>query len=99
MILSFAPLPAATGAIVAFAGIRSVLLNTPFAEGMYKFVRGSGFSWLLILGGFMVGQWIVANAADLLNFTAASVRRPVRLGWALRHPLRAGAALLLPGRR
>ena len=38
------------GAIVAFAGIEAVLLNTPFAEGMYKFVRGSGFSWLLILG-------------------------------------------------
>ena len=56
------------GAIVAFAGIEAVLLNTPFAEGIYNFVRGSGFSWLLILGGFMVGQWIVTNAAaDLLN--------------------------------
>ena len=56
------------GAIVAFAGIEAVLLNTPFAEGIYNFVRGSGFSWLLILGGFMVGQWIVTNAAADLRF-------------------------------
>ena len=54
------------GAIVAFAGIEALLLNTGFAEWMYG--RLSGGSWLLILGLFMVGQWIVSNAAaDLLN--------------------------------
>lgn len=57
------------GAIAAFAGIEAILLNTPIAEGIYDFVAGGGgLTWLLVLGGFMVGQWIVTNAAmDLLN--------------------------------
>ncbi len=55
-------------AIAVFVGIEAIFLNTPNAEGIYDFVAGSGPTWLLILGGFMVGQWIVANAAaDLLN--------------------------------
>lgn len=54
------------GAVMAFAGIEAVLLNTGFAGWMYGKI--SGGSWLLILGLFMVGQWMVANAAaDLLN--------------------------------
>lgn len=57
------------GAIVAFAAIEALFLATPIAEGIYDFVaRGGGLTWLLILGGFMVGQWIVTQAAvDLLN--------------------------------
>ncbi|MEZ5167816.1 MAG: Bax inhibitor-1 family protein [Acidimicrobiales bacterium] len=55
-------------AIAVFVGIETIFLNTPIAEGIYDFVAGSGVTWLLILGGFMAGQWIVANAAaDLLN--------------------------------
>ena len=55
-------------AILVFTGIEAVFLNTPVAENLYDFVNGSGATWLIILGGFMVGQWIVANAAaDLLN--------------------------------
>ena len=55
-------------AILVFAGIEAVFLNTPIAEGIYDLVAGSGMTWLVILGGFMVGQWMVANAAaDLLN--------------------------------
>lgn len=54
------------GAVVAFVGFEAVLLNTGASEWMYN--RVSGGSWLLILGLFMVGQWIVTNAAhDLLN--------------------------------
>ena len=54
------------GAILAFAGMEAVLLNTGFSEWMYDSI--SGGSWLLVLGLFMVGQWMVANAAaDLLN--------------------------------
>jgi len=57
------------GAIAAFAGIEAIFLNTPIAEGIHDFVaRGGGLTWLLVLGGFMVGQWIVTNASmDLLN--------------------------------
>ena len=56
-------------AIVVFAGIEALFLNTPVAETLYDFVsQGGGMTWLLILGLFMVGQWIAANAAaDLLN--------------------------------
>jgi FtsH-binding integral membrane protein len=55
-------------AIIAFVAIEAIFINTGIAEGIYNFVNGSGSTWLLVLGGFMVGQWIVANAAaDLLN--------------------------------
>ncbi|MEQ8842871.1 MAG: Bax inhibitor-1 family protein [Acidimicrobiales bacterium] len=56
-------------AILVFAGIEAIFLNTPIAESIYDFVSsGGGMTWLLILGLFMVGQWIAANAAaDLLN--------------------------------
>ena len=54
-------------AIIVFAGIEAIFLNTGVAEAIYDFVSG-GSTWLLVLGAFMVGQWIVANAAaDLLN--------------------------------
>ncbi len=54
------------GAVIAFAGFEAVLLNTGASGWMYRQI--SGGSWLLILGLFMVGQWIVTNAAhDLLN--------------------------------
>jgi hypothetical protein len=56
-------------AILVFAGIEAIFLNTPVAETLFDFVSsGGGMTWLLILGLFMVGQWIAANAAaDLLN--------------------------------
>jgi len=55
-------------AIAVFVGIEAIWLNTPVAEELFEFVRGSGGAWLLILGLFMGAQWIAANAAaDLLN--------------------------------
>ncbi|MEM9200311.1 MAG: Bax inhibitor-1 family protein [Actinomycetota bacterium] len=57
------------GAIAAFVGFEALLFATGIAESIYDFLAGSGgVAWLLILGGFMVGQMIAANAAaDLLN--------------------------------
>ncbi len=56
------------GAIAAFVGIEALFFATGIAEGIYNFVSGGGSRWLLILGAFMVGQWMVANAAaDMLN--------------------------------
>ena len=56
------------GAVAAFIGIEALFFSTGIAKGIYDFVAGSGAAWLLILGAFMVGQWIVASAAqDLLN--------------------------------
>lgn len=55
-------------AILVFAGIEAVFLNTPVAERLFDLFFGSGGTWLLLLGLFMVGQWIATNAAaDLLN--------------------------------
>ena len=57
------------GAIAAFVAIEALFFTTGIAERIFDFVAGGGGSrWLLILGLFMVGQWIVGNAAaDLLN--------------------------------
>ncbi len=56
------------GAVAAFVGIETLFFATGIAEGIYDFVGGGGGRWLLILGLFMVGQWMVANAAaDMLN--------------------------------
>jgi len=56
-------------AIAVFVGIEAIFLNTPIAETLFDFFYGGGGGrWLLILGLFMAGQWIAANAAaDLLN--------------------------------
>jgi len=57
------------GAIAAFVAIEALFFTPGIAERIFDFVAGGGGSrWLLILGLFMVGQWIVCNAAaDLLN--------------------------------
>lgn len=56
------------GAIAAFVAIEALFFTTGIAEGLYNFVSGGGSRWLLILGAFMVGQWMVGQAAmDMLN--------------------------------
>jgi FtsH-binding integral membrane protein len=57
------------GAVAVFLGVETLFFTTGIAEGLYNFVAGGGGGrWLLILGLFMVGQWMVGNAAaDLLN--------------------------------
>ncbi|MBT7431011.1 MAG: permease [Actinobacteria bacterium] len=56
------------GAIAAFVAIEALFFTTGFAEGVYNFVSGGGSRWLLIMGLFMVGQWMVGQAAtDMLN--------------------------------
>src|SRR5262245_58279422 len=55
-------------AILAFVAIEALFLNTGIAEGLYNFVAGRGPAWLLILGGFMVVNWLATQAAhDLAN--------------------------------
>lgn len=57
------------GAIAAFVGIETLFFMSGIAERIFDFVAGGGGGrWLLILGLFMVGQWMVGNAAtDILN--------------------------------
>src|SRR5213592_3736837 len=55
-------------AVVAFVLFETLLFSTGLAKGLYDFVAGSGMAWLMILGGFMVINWIATSAAhDILN--------------------------------
>lgn len=55
-------------AIVAFMAFEFLLFTSGIAERIYDMVSGSGGAWLLILGAFMVGSWLTAQAAtDLTN--------------------------------
>ena len=44
-------------AILAFAGLEYLLLNSPVAPAMARAMTG-GFSWLIVLGAFMFVSWI-----------------------------------------
>ena len=59
------------GAVVAFILFETLLFGTGVAERIYNFVAGSGPAWLLILGGFMVVNWLATMAAH-------DVRDPAR---------------------
>ena len=51
------------GAVVAFVLFETLLFATGAAEGLYDLISGSGPTWLLILGGFMVVNWLASTAA------------------------------------
>ena len=50
-------------AVAAFVGFEALLFMTGIAERMYEFFFASGGRWLLLLGGVMIGNWFVTNAA------------------------------------
>ncbi len=56
-------------AIVAFVAFEALLINLGVAEAMYNWLaKSGGGAWLLILGGFMVVNWLATSAAhDILN--------------------------------
>jgi FtsH-binding integral membrane protein len=55
-------------AVVAFVAFEALLINLGLAETIYDFVAGSGPTWLLLLGGFMLVNWLATTAAhDILN--------------------------------
>jgi len=56
-------------AVGAFVAIEALFFMTGVAEGIYNITwgSGSGASWLLVLGGFMVGQWFVSQAVSDLD--------------------------------
>ncbi len=58
------------GAVGAFILVELFLFQTGIAVGLTNFVMASRFSWLLILGGFMVLGWLarsLAAQADSVN--------------------------------
>jgi uncharacterized protein len=55
-------------AVVAFVLFETLLFATGLAESIYDLVAGSSGAWLLVLGGFMVVNWLASSAAhDVLN--------------------------------
>jgi FtsH-binding integral membrane protein len=56
-------------AVLAFVAFEALLINLGIAEAMWDWLAGSGGgAWLLILGGFMIVNWLATSAAhDILN--------------------------------
>jgi hypothetical protein len=55
-------------AVVAFVAFEALLINLGIAREIYELISGSGGRWLIVLGGFMVVNWLATNAAhDILN--------------------------------
>jgi FtsH-binding integral membrane protein len=58
-------LAAAVGAFILF---EALLFNLGVAELMWDFISGQSYAWLLVLGGFMVVNWLATSAAhDVLD--------------------------------
>lgn len=53
-------------AVATFLAVQTALFMGGGAEALYNFVARGGASWLLILGGFMVVNWIGSQAAHNL---------------------------------
>ncbi len=55
-------------AVVAFMAIETLFFTVGIAERLFDFVfRSGGVGWLLILGGFMVVNWIASSSAHKLG--------------------------------
>ena len=51
------------GAILAFAGLTAILVNSSFSTSMMAALAGSPYSWLMVLGAFMLVGWIAERWA------------------------------------
>ncbi|MEL7158930.1 MAG: Bax inhibitor-1 family protein [Actinomycetota bacterium] len=58
-------------AVLAFIVFEAALFVTGIAEGIYNFLAGAGFAWLLVLGGFTIVSMIASRSAHNLGNTAA----------------------------
>ena len=55
-------------AVGAFIVFEALLINLGVAEAMWDLIAGNSGAWLLVLGGFMVVNWLATSAAhDVLN--------------------------------
>jgi len=55
-------------AVAAFVAFEALLINLGVARALYEVIASQRGAWLLVLGGFMIVNWLAANAAhDLLN--------------------------------
>ncbi|HET6776119.1 MAG TPA: Bax inhibitor-1 family protein [Acidimicrobiales bacterium] len=55
-------------AVGAFIAFEAVLINLGVAEAMWNFIADNSSAWFIVLGGFMVVNWLATSAAhDVLN--------------------------------
>jgi len=55
-------------AVGAFILFEALLINLGVAEALWNLISDHGYAWLLILGGFMIVNWLAVNAAhDVLD--------------------------------
>ncbi|MET0148253.1 MAG: Bax inhibitor-1 family protein, partial [Acidimicrobiales bacterium] len=54
-------------AVAAFVVFETLLFTVGAAEKMYDFVAGSSSAWFLLLGGFMIVNWLSTSAAHDLE--------------------------------
>lgn len=55
-------------AVAAFIGIEALFINLGVAEALWDLVAGASYAWLLLLGGFMIVNWLATTAAhDVLE--------------------------------
>jgi len=55
-------------AVVAFVAFETLLFNLGAAESMYDFLSETGGAWLLVLGAFMIVNWMLTSMAhDVLD--------------------------------
>lgn len=55
-------------AVGVFVAFEALLINLGIAEAMFDFVSGNSGAWFLLLGGFMVVNWLATTAAhDVLD--------------------------------
>jgi hypothetical protein len=59
------------GAVAAFVGLEFLLLNSPVAPAMLKFISGNQYGWLLFLGAFIVAGWAGRSLASNVKSPAA----------------------------
>ncbi len=50
-------------AILAFVGLESYFLHASWAPGLVQTMLGGQFSWLIVLGSFMLVSWVADNWA------------------------------------
>lgn len=52
------------GAIAAFVMLEIILVKSPIAPAMLKWISSSSFAWLGVLGAFMVVAWMASSLAQ-----------------------------------
>jgi FtsH-binding integral membrane protein len=54
-------------AVLAFVGIEYLLVGSPLASSMVRFIAGNRFGWLMILGGFILVGWLARSLATSIE--------------------------------